>query len=227
MESWQELWPFVVDFVPKALLAVACGGIIGVEREIKSKPAGFRTNTLICLGSMLFMWLSTEVAAAVAQDRFSDPGRIGAQVVTGIGFLGAGTIIQSRGRVRGLTSAAMIWLVAAVGMAIGAGYWAIGVVTTLLTLLILVGLGVLERRVFGRCVHYDCSVTFTDEKGSTRREIDQVLRGLGRPPETLNLKHADNQFVLTFPYCDVHPQHKKFIYDLWRIEGVREVRPLH
>jgi putative Mg2+ transporter-C (MgtC) family protein len=226
MESWQVLWPFILDFVPKALLAVACGGLIGVEREMKSKPAGFRTNTLICLGSMLFMWLSTEVAAAAVGNQLSDPGRIGAQVVTGIGFLGAGTIIQSRGRVRGLTSAAMIWLVAAVGMAIGAGYWAIGLVTTLLTLLVLVGLGVLERRVFGRCIQYDCLVTFSDDEGRTRQAIDQVLRGLGRPLESLNLKQSGDQFVLTFPYCDVHPKHKKFIYELWRIEGVREVRPL-
>ena len=151
LESWQTTRPLVIDFLPKALLAIACGGLIGVEREIKSKPAGFRTNILICLGSMLFMWLSTQVAMVVAVGRPADPGRIAAQVVAGIGFLGAGTIIQSRGRITGLTSAAMIWVVSAVGMTIGAGYSVIGVITTGLVLLVLVGLGLVERRVFRRC----------------------------------------------------------------------------
>ncbi|MCZ6695320.1 MAG: MgtC/SapB family protein [Acidobacteria bacterium] len=227
MDAWHEFWPYIADFVPKALLAVVCGGLIGVEREMKRKPAGFRTNILICLGSMLFMWLSVEVAAAVAVERFADPGRIGAQVVTGMGFLGAGTIIQSRGRITGLTSAAMIWLVAAVGMAIGAGHGAIGMVTTLLVLLVLVGLGFLERRVFGRCVFADCQVTFADVEDRTRREIDHVLRGIGRPIDTVKLHKSEEGFVLTIPTCDVHPQHKRFLHDLWRINGVQEVRILH
>src|SRR5438093_7293669 len=145
--------PLARDFLPKALLAIVCGGLIGVEREIKNKPAGFRTNILSCLGSMLFMWLSTQVAMVIATGRPADPGRIAAQVVVGIGFLGGGAIIQSRGRVTGLTSAAMIWVVSAVGMAIGAGYRAIGMLATVLILLVLVGLGVLERRVFERCIY--------------------------------------------------------------------------
>ncbi len=227
MESWQEFWPYVSDFVPKALLAVVCGGLIGVEREMKRKPAGFRTNILICLGSMLFMWLSTRVAEMVAPGQPGDPGRIAAQVVTGIGFLGAGTIIQSRGRITGLTSAAMIWLVAAVGMAIGAGFGGIGLVTTVLVLMVLVGLGLLERRVFGKCIFADCQVTFEDSEGRTRREIDQVLKTIGRPIETLHLRHVGKHMLLTIPACDVHPHHKRFIGDLWRIEGVREVRILH
>src|SRR5438876_6713820 len=180
--------PLVIDFLPKALLAIACGGLIGVEREMKNKPAGFRTNILICLGSMLFMWLSTQVAMVIATGRPADPGRIAAQVVTGIGFLGAGSIIQSRGRVTGLTSAAMIWVVAAVGMSIGAGYRWVGLVTTALILLVQLGLGLLERRFFGRCVYYDCQVTFDDDDGKTRKAIDQALRAFGRPLETFDLK---------------------------------------
>src|SRR2546422_10688343 len=92
------------------------------------------------------MWLSTKVAVVVAAGRPADPGRIAAQVVTGIGFLGAGSIIQSRGRVTGLTSAAMIWVVAAVGMSIGAGYRLIALITTGVVLSVLLGLGLVERR---------------------------------------------------------------------------------
>src|SRR5262245_21744127 len=173
--------PLVVDFLPKALLAIACGGLIGVEREIRSKPAGFRTNILICLGSMLFMWLSAKVAMVVAVGRPADPGRIAAQVVASIGFLGAGTIIQSRGRITGLTSAAMIWVVSAVGMTIGAGYSVIGVITTGLVLVVLVGLGLVERRVFRRCNYNDVQIAFDDDQGKTRKQIEHALRSLGRP----------------------------------------------
>jgi len=226
MHGWQELGPLVADFLPKALLAIVCGGLIGVEREIKSKPAGFRTNILICLGSMLFMWLSTQVAMVVAIGRPADPGRIAAQVVAGIGFLGAGTIIQSRGRITGLTSAAMIWVVSAVGMTIGAGYSVIGVITTALVLLVLVGLGLVERRMFRRCIFNDLQIAFDDDNGRTRREIEHALRSFGRPLESFNLKHAGDHLVLTVPYCDAHPHHKRFLGELWKIEGVREVRPL-
>ena len=225
-ESWQLTSPLVSDFVVKALLAIVCGGLIGVEREMKDKPAGFRTNILICLGSMLFMWLSTQVAMVVAAGRPSDPGRIAAQVVTGIGFLGAGTIIQSRGRITGLTSAAMIWVVSAVGMSIGAGYSIIGLLTTGLILVVLVGLGLVERRVFRRCSYYDCQIAFDDDNGRTRREIEVALRSFGRPLESFNLRRAEDHLVLTVPYCDAHPAHKRFLGELWKIEGVREVRPL-
>lgn len=225
-EDWSALVPVMRDFLPKALLAILCGGLIGLEREMKSKPAGFRTNILICLGSMLFMWLSAHVAAAVAGDRPADPGRIAAQVVTGIGFLGAGTIIQARGRVVGLTSAAMIWIVAAVGMAIGAGFSAVAVASTVLILGVLIGLGLFEKRLFGRCLLYECQIAFDDDQGKTRRAIEQVIRNVGRPPEGFNLKRAGDHMQLTVQYCDAHPQHRRFLSDLWKIEGVREVRPL-
>ncbi len=226
MEAWLYLKPLLADFLPKALLAIACGGLIGAEREAKRKPAGFRTNILICLGSMLFMWLSIQVTENLVPGQPADPGRIAAQVVVGIGFLGGGTIIQSRGRVTGLTSAAMIWVVAAVGMAIGAGYRAIGITTTILILLVQVGLGLLERRVFGRCIFYDCQVAFQDDHGKTRRAIEHALRSAGRGLEAADLRKANDHYVATLQYCDVHPQHRKLLNDLWRIEGVQEVRPL-
>src|SRR3989475_7635036 len=175
--------PLVPDFPPKPLLAIAGGGLMGVEREIRRKPAGFRTNILICLGSMLFMWLSTQVAMVVAIGRPADPGRIAAQVVAGIGFLGAGTIIQSRGRITGLTSAAMIWVVSAVGMTIGAGYSIIGGITTGLVLLGLVGRGLVERRGFRRCIFYDLQIAFDDGQGRTRRGIEHRPRSPGRALE--------------------------------------------
>lgn len=227
-----ELGPLLLDFLPKALLAVLCGGIIGFEREIRQKPAGFRTNILICVGSALLMWMSIRIATDMTPGR-GDPGRIAAQVVTGIGFLGAGTILHSRGHITGMTSAAMIWVVSAIGMAVGAGYHAIALFTTLLILVVQVVLGEIERRLFGRCRMRDCEVAFDDDGGRARKEIERVLRAqtLSQPQsnhggEAFSLKRAGDHLVLTVPYCAVHPQHRKFLGDLWKIEGVREVRPL-
>jgi putative Mg2+ transporter-C (MgtC) family protein len=134
--GWEELG--------RLLAACVAGAIIGFERELHDKPAGLRTNVMICLGAALFTVLSLRVSGG---SELSDPGRIAAQVVTGVGFLGAGAIIQFRGQVVGLTTAATIWLVASVGMAFGAGAFAIGTVATLLTIGVLFGLSFVEEVV--------------------------------------------------------------------------------
>lgn len=134
------------ELVDLARLLAACiaGAIVGLERELHDKPAGLRTNIMICLGAALFTLLSVHIAAGEGRN---DSGRIAAQVVTGVGFLGAGAVIQMRGHVVGLTTAATIWLVASIGMAFGAGQFLIGAVATLLSVLVLIGLSVAEERI--------------------------------------------------------------------------------
>jgi len=134
------------DFLVKSGIAILCGGIIGIERELKRKAAGFRTNILICMGSTYFMLVSLLVSGG-AEGRPGDPGRVAAQVVTGIGFLGAGAIIQSRGQIAGLTTAALIWVVASIGLLIGAGYQLLALVGTTLIFLTLTVLGMVERKL--------------------------------------------------------------------------------
>lgn len=133
---------FRLDLAAKLFAAILIGGGIGLERELKGKPAGLRTNILICVGSALLMDLSMGIAAVHG----GDPGRIAAQVVTGIGFLGAGTILHTRGQITGLTSAATIWVVAALGLTIGAGYFVEALGSTVTVMIVLVGLGWVERR---------------------------------------------------------------------------------
>jgi putative Mg2+ transporter-C (MgtC) family protein len=133
-----------LDLLGRLALAVLLGGIVGVERELSGKPAGLRTNILICLGSALLMDLSITVGI-VDGERVGDPARIAAQVVSGIGFLGAGTIMQARGEVVGLTTAATIWVVAAIGLAVGAGHRAQAIAAALLVTLVLTALSWLER----------------------------------------------------------------------------------
>src|SRR5687767_15598399 len=139
---WLEPLPF--DLLGRLALAVLLGGIVGVERELSGKPAGLRTNILICLGSALLMDLSITIGITDGV-RTGDPARIAAQVVTGVGFLGAGTIMQARGEVVGLTTAATIWVVAAIGLAVGAGHRAEAIAAALLVTLVLTALGWLER----------------------------------------------------------------------------------
>jgi putative Mg2+ transporter-C (MgtC) family protein len=128
------------------------GGLIGLERDIHGRAAGLRTHLLVSMGSALFMVMSELVAThAVTMTNqglartFSDPGRIAAQIVTGIGFLGAGTIIKEGLTIRGLTTAACLWLVAAVGMAAGGGYFFLAAATTFTSLVFLISLHYLER----------------------------------------------------------------------------------
>lgn len=134
------------EAVFRLVLAAALGGLVGLEREASGKPAGFRTNLLICVGAALVTELSVSIARDVTLPGGfrSDPGRLAAQIVSGIGFLGAGTIIQARGSVVGLTTAATLWVVAALGMAVGAGAYLQALVGTGLVLAALMVLGRFE-----------------------------------------------------------------------------------
>lgn len=105
----------------KIIVALVLGGVIGFEREYRDKPAGFRTNIFICLGSAIFTIMSLKMLTLYG----FDPGRIAAQIVTGVGFLGAGAILRSGNKIRGLTTASEVWLVASIGMCVGFGHFLI------------------------------------------------------------------------------------------------------
>ena len=135
-----ELIRFLSEDGVRLALAVLLGGVIGLEREASEKPAGLRTNILICVGSTLMMILSIQVARHFAVTA-ADPSRIAQGVITGIGFLGAGTILHSRGGVTGLTTAATTWAVAGIGLALGSGFYLLAITTTLLILAVLLVLG--------------------------------------------------------------------------------------
>jgi putative Mg2+ transporter-C (MgtC) family protein len=130
----------IVDVFLRLALAAGLGGVIGLEREYHRKPAGLRTNILIALGSALFSVLSIEVGSGAGS-----PDRIAAQVITGIGFLGAGAIMRTGGDVHGLTTAATIWVNAAIGMAAGVGAFRVATGAAAITLLVLVVLPFIER----------------------------------------------------------------------------------
>jgi putative Mg2+ transporter-C (MgtC) family protein len=127
----------------RLLLAAFLGSLIGLERQLRRKPAGIRTNMLICFGAALFTIISYEMAGSVGGDHT----RIAAQIIPGIGFIGAGVVIRDRGLVLGITSAATIFVMASIGMAVGAGMLATAIFATLMALVALVALGYLEDRL--------------------------------------------------------------------------------
>lgn len=120
----------------RVTLAALLGGIIGIEREWRGRPAGFRTNILIAIGACLFTIMSIE-GFPLAESASRDTSRVAAQIVSGVSFLGAGALLQTRNKTKGMTTAATIWLVAAIGMTVGTGAYFLAIFTTLLTAAVL------------------------------------------------------------------------------------------
>ena len=130
----------------KLMISFLLGSVIGIERQSRRQNAGLRTFALICMASAAAMLLSIWIPQQYPHFLNGDPGRIAAQILTGIGFLGAGAIIQSRGNVHGLTTAASIWVIAIIGMCVGAGMYVVAIVLTLLSLFVLIILERLDKR---------------------------------------------------------------------------------
>ncbi len=129
------------EIVRRLILAAALGAVFGLERELRQKSAGLRTNILIAVGSAVFTVMSIEMAVGTS----ADPARIAAQIVAGIGFLGAGAIMRTRGGVQGLTTAATVWVNAAVGVAAGGGRYHLALIATAVTVAVLLVLAPMER----------------------------------------------------------------------------------
>jgi putative Mg2+ transporter-C (MgtC) family protein len=159
--------------------------IIGMERELHGKPAGLRTHILVSVGCTLFMLLGVYAPVVFGDHILVDPSRIAAQIVTGVGFLGAGTIIRSVGSVHGLTTAASIWLVAAVGTAVGGGFFVGASFGTLIALIILwVGdsrlLSHLERETFSIELEYEESEAISAKLDRLVKERSKDLQSVSR-----------------------------------------------
>ena len=136
----------LIGAIAKLVLSLVLGATIGIERRRKGQIAGLRTFALISMGATLAMLISIYIPQEYMGLKNGDPGRIAAQVVSGVGFLGAGAIIQMKGSVRGLTTAAGIWMTACIGLAVGAGMYLISIIATLLIIFILVNIERIELR---------------------------------------------------------------------------------
>ena len=195
----------------KLVVAVLLGGIIGLEREIHDKPAGLRANILICVGSTLFMSISTA---------FGDT-RIGAQIITGIGFLGAGSVLHSHGFVLGLTTAATIWVVAGVGMALGSGMYTVALFTTAISLVTLYFLTFIEDRIQGRR-SYSYSLVVTDLHEALA-SINSVLQDSAVTAASFNFKKQAGNYRVWFNLVIPRDKNLRIIQRLSEIPEITQV----
>ena len=162
----------------KLFIAAILGGIIGWERHRRGRPAGLRTHLLVCIGVTLMMLVSEHIFVQYQGYKDDsilriDPARIAAQVITGIGFLGAGTIMRSRASIRGLTTAASLWVVAGIGLAVGSGFILPAVFTTVLTIAILILNALVEKRL--KRNKYKTMKMLITGQGHVLDELTQIL----------------------------------------------------
>ena len=185
------------DVLFRVALAAVLGGAVGAEREFRDREAGLRTHLLVAVGAALFTLVS---AYGFADFRYGlrsgitvDPTRIAAQIVSGIGFLGAGAIIRQGLAVRGLTTAATLWAVAAIGMAAGAGYYGGAVITTVIVLVSLWPLRILAYRLFSRLRAESGQLTVEFPAGSGSTAVVGALEGLGGRLRSLEFDEAEGR----------------------------------
>lgn len=208
------------SYLVRLVIALLVGGAIGLEREFKGKPAGMRTNMLICIGSCLLMIISIEIARSAP--RVGDPGRVAAQVVTGIGFLGAGTIMRSRFHVVGLTTAATIWSLSALGLAIGAGYILLSVFVAFLITGTLIAIGRIEAALATKRSHHLLQVALERREG-VLGEITAVFNELRIEREAIEVDRNGDEWKATFEYAASHERHYAVVERLQAIGGIRSV----
>jgi putative Mg2+ transporter-C (MgtC) family protein len=198
----------------RLILAAIFGGIIGLEREVRDKPAGLRTNILICVGSTLFMSLSTRVAQLLG----GDPTRIAAQIISGIGFLGAGAVLHSHGFVLGLTTAATIWVVAGVGMALGSGMYGVATFVTAMSLVTLYFLSYVEDRIQGR-KSYSYALVVSD-LNQALASINRVLQESSVSAASFNFKKRAENYRVWFTLVIPRDTNSKIIQRLSEVPEI-------
>ena len=205
-----------------ALEAVLCGAVIGTERERQDKPAGLRTLMLVCCGSAVFTMVSYAFTTTTG-----DSGRVAAQIVTGIGFLGAGAILHSRTTVSGMTTAAAIWMTAAIGVTIGVGRPAAGLGLTALVRIILVGVRRWEIRHLGGMKSAAIEIVFDPDHGKTQIRLDRIRDEFRVTGQLIVQPVAGESTVrgrleVQLPRRQLH----EFLAELVDLPAVREIREI-
>lgn len=202
----------------RLLTACALGGVVGLERELRHKPSGLRTNMLLCMGCAFFTLLSGVLAGEANPDK----GRVASNIVQGIGFLGAGLILHTRNRVVGLTSAATVFVIASIGMACGAGLYIEAVLATVITLIALAGIGLFESRAGFK--HY--SMLYEMRGTDQGKMYTAILKVLDREGFRLDIVDRDSYagvLSITFAVSCGVEKHNRLLAELRASDAADEV----
>jgi len=192
-------------------LAALLGGIIGLERELKRKPAGLRTNIFICFGAAMFTILSAELAKDFG---IGDRTRIAAQIIPGIGFIGAGSILHDKGGVSGLTTAATIFVVASIGMAAGGGLYVTAIFATMLIYLALHLLGILERNLNLKPLTMNYTIVSEKAADTLVAEVNSIMEDQGKEMQSMHLSRFGEKEKLVFRVDGTRQEHKLLMEQL-------------
>jgi putative Mg2+ transporter-C (MgtC) family protein len=216
---WGEFIPAPWLYIGLAISAVLCGAIVGAEREKREKPAGLRTLMLVCLGSAAFTMVSYAFVTTTG-----DSGRVAAQIVTGIGFLGAGAILHSAGSVRGMTTAATIWATAATGMIVGTGHIGAGLGLSVLVRMVLSGALAWESRAWGDVHDFRVDVSFQGRGGKTRIGIEKIMEDFHQR-SSLSVSGTDDAGYCraTIPLRLSRRHRREFLFELAALPGVEAI----
>ena len=227
---WEALSPrmdlatFVSETILKLVVAALLGGMIGLERELKHKPAGLRTNMFICFGSAMFTLLSMRYSHSTSGANF-DPSRITAQIIPGIGFIGAGAILHSGATVSGITTAATLFVVASVGMAVGGGEYLSAMFATLVILVALTLLGKFEARFNFKplTMCYEVAGNYPEQLIAT---INRVMEQMHLITKTISIANANGHHRVQFTVDAKHREHMELVKKLQASTGIVRVESL-
>ncbi len=211
----------ILELILKLILAVSLGGLIGMEREASQKPAGFRTNILVCLGStvMMSMALGLSRESQISPDTLV---RMAAGVVTGIGFLGAGTIIHARGMVIGLTTASTLWVVAGLGLIIGAGFYIPAIIITAVVIATLIAFRKIEEIYLRKHIfHYHLKFKDSPDILSSIRKISFHH---GVKLERLSLRREGTSVIVNFSILGPEEKEQEFNDSIMNLVGLEEFK---
>ncbi|HUR37079.1 MAG TPA: MgtC/SapB family protein [Terriglobales bacterium] len=203
-----DLASFVSDTVLKLILSALLGGAIGLEREIKHKPAGLRTNMFICFGAAMYTILSFRYSEGML-----DRTRIAAQIISGIGFIGAGSILHSRGSVSGITTAATMFVVASIGMAVGGGEYLSAIFATLVILVALNVLGWVEHRFNFKSLVMMYEVTGVDPD-KLNSQVNGILEAKHLIPTSVQTAAANGKHRMQFTVEAKRREHEELVEKL-------------
>ncbi len=202
----------------RLVLAAVLGGIVGIERQIKQRPAGLRTNMFICFGAALFTILSSELAGSLGGDHT----RIAAQIIPGIGFIGAGSILHAKRGVAGLTTAATMFVVASVGMACGGGLYLEATFSTAFILLALLVLGAVETQFNLKPLCMTYSVVSEKSSNELVDAVNQLLDEQGKELRSMHLSGANGKHRIMFTVDATHNEHKAMMDRLRLSPGLHD-----
>lgn len=209
------------EVVLRLILAMIIGGIIGLEREKSNRPAGFRTHTLVCVGSALVFLTSEFVFDAYHQLVNMDPTRLSAQVISGIGFLGAGTIMHYGSNIKGLTSAATLWVVACLGLAIGAGFYWGAIAATIIVYITLILLKKLEINLFKKIGTTEVAIELKNTPGQIGK-VTELMGRLDIQIKDINIVPGEESWIHVSFIINLPPAitRKTLLAELSQMEGV-------